>query len=70
MKANEQKFEIRTLTEVPILERGAMLRKGKVGAAREDGVTPALGAEIERLGREVLTDEAAFEWCYRGGELP
>ncbi len=70
MKANEHKFEISTLGEVPILERGAMIRKGKAGAAHEDGMTPALSAEIARIGREVLDDEAALEWCYRGGALP
>jgi aryl sulfotransferase len=70
MKANERKFEIQTVAEVPILESGAMVRKGKVGAAHEDGVTPAISADIVRLGREILTDAAAFEWCYRGGPLP
>ncbi len=70
MKANEHKFEIGTLGAVPILERGAMIRKGKSGAAHEDGVTPELSAEIARAGREVVRDEAALEWCYRGGALP
>ncbi|HZF30312.1 MAG TPA: sulfotransferase domain-containing protein [Gammaproteobacteria bacterium] len=70
MKANERKFEIQTAAEVPILDSGAMVRKGKVGAAHEDGVTPAISADTARLGREILTDAAAFEWCYRGGPLP
>jgi hypothetical protein len=70
MKANERKFEIQTAAEVPILDSGAMVRMGKVGAAHEDGVTPAIAADIARLGREMLTDAAAFEWCYRGGPLP
>jgi aryl sulfotransferase len=70
MKANEEKFEIRTLTEVPILDSGAMVRKGKAGAAKEDGVTPEIAAELAGLGRELLTDEAAFQWLYRGGPLP
>ena len=70
MKANERKFEIPTAAEVPVLDSGAMVRKGKVGAAHEDGVTPAISADIALLGREILTDAAAFEWCYRGGPLP
>ena len=69
MKANESKFEIRTAAEVPVLDPGAMVRKGRTGAAREDGMTPALAAELEQLGREILTDDAAFEWFYRGGPL-
>jgi hypothetical protein len=70
MKANEAKFEICTAAQVPILDPGAMLRKGRAGAAAEDGVTPQISADIAKLGREILTDEAAFEWFYRGGPLP
>ena len=69
MKANEDKFELRSVTEVPILDPGAMMRSGKIGAARDDGVTPAISAEIAAIGRPLLSD-AAFEWCYRGGPLP
>lgn len=69
MKRHEDRFELRGVTEVPILNPGAMVRKGRVGAAREDGVTPAISAEIARIGRSILTDEAAFEWCYRGGRV-
>jgi hypothetical protein len=70
MKRHEHKFELRGVTEVPILNPGAMMRKGKIGRAAEDGVTPAISAEIARLGREIVTDEAALEWAYHGGELP
>ncbi|HET8695934.1 MAG TPA: sulfotransferase domain-containing protein [Gammaproteobacteria bacterium] len=70
MKANERKFEIPTAAKVPVLDPGAMVRKGKVGAAREDGVTPAIAADIAALGRTIVTDPAALEWCYRGGPLP
>ena len=70
MKANERKFEIATAAEVPILEPGAMVRKGKAGAAHEDGVTPQISADIAALGRAIVTDPAALEWCYRGGPLP
>lgn len=70
MKQHGHKFELRGVTEVPILNPGAMVRKGKVGAAREDGVTPEIAAEIERIGQGIVRDKAALEWCYRGGALP
>ena len=70
MKQNEDRFELRAVTEPPILDPGAMVRKGRIGAARDDGVTPSISAEIARVGREILTDKAAFDWCYRGGPLP
>lgn len=70
MKANEAKFEIRKAAETPILDAGAMVRKGKAGAAHEDGMTPAIAAELAALGREILPDEAAFEWFYHGGRIP
>jgi hypothetical protein len=69
MKRHEEKFELRGVTEVPILNPGAMMRKGRLGAAHEDGVTPAISAEIARAGREILADAAALEWCYRGGPI-
>jgi hypothetical protein len=70
MKAHERKFEIPTAAQVPVLDPGAMVRKGKAGAAHEDGVTPAISAHIANLGRTIVTDPAALEWCYRGGPLP
>ena len=69
MKAHEDKFELRTVGAVPILDSGAMVRKGRVGAAKDDGVTPEISDDIARLGREMLKDDAAFEWFYRGGPL-
>jgi hypothetical protein len=47
-----------------------MVRKGRAGAAHEDGVTPAIAAELAQMGREVVTDPEALEWAYRGGPLP
>jgi hypothetical protein len=70
MKANERKFEIQTVAEVPILDSGGMVRKGKAGAAHEDGMTPEISADLAQLGRTIVLDPAAFEWCYRGGPLP
>jgi hypothetical protein len=70
MKAHEHRFELRTVAPVPILDSGAMMRRGRVGAANDDGVTPEISADIARLGREILKDDAALEWFYRGGALP
>jgi hypothetical protein len=70
MKAHEDKFELRTVAPVPILDSGAMMRRGRVGTASDDGVTSEISADIARLGRDILKDDAAFEWFYRGGSLP
>jgi hypothetical protein len=70
MKRHEHKFELRHAADVPVLDPGAMVRKGRIGAAEEDGVTPGMAAELEALGREALPDEQAFKWLYQGGELP
>ena len=70
MKAHEHRFELRTVGAVPILDSGAMMRRGRVGAANDDGVTPEISADIARIGRDILQDDAAFEWFYRGGSLP
>jgi aryl sulfotransferase len=69
MKANESKFELCSVAEVPPLLPGAMVRKGQVGAAAEDGVTAEMSAAIAELGRAVVDDEAALAWLYRGGPL-
>jgi len=70
MKAHESKFELRTVGAVPILDSGAMVRRGRVGAAKDDGVTPEISSDIARLGREILKGDAAFDWFYGGGTLP
>ena len=67
MKAHEEKFEIRHATAVPMLDHGGMIRKGKVGASAEDGITKPLSNTIAEIGRPVLSDERAFEWFYHGG---
>jgi hypothetical protein len=70
MKAHETKFELCSVADVPILDPGAMIRKGKLGASAEDGVTPEISAAIAAIGLDVLRDPAVLEWCYRGGPLP
>ncbi len=67
MKAHEDKFELRSVTDIPILEPGAMLRKGQTGTSVEDGVTPRIADAIAEIGHTILTDPQAFDWCYRGG---
>jgi aryl sulfotransferase len=70
MKAHQEKFEAHTVGEVQVLNEGAMIRKGKVGAAKEDGMTEAISAKVAAIGREIVGDEAAFKWCYEGGPIP
>jgi hypothetical protein len=53
-----------------LLDPGAMIRKGQVGSASEDGITPEISEAIEQIGRAICTDPVAFEWSYRGGPLP
>jgi hypothetical protein len=67
MKQHARKFDATTITEVPFWRSGGMIRKGQVGAAQEDGVSEAIAADFAARGREILRDEAAFEWLYRGG---
>ena len=66
MKAHESKFEAQTVADVPILDKGAMVRKGKLGSAREDGVTAQMSAALKALGSEMLTDTDAMRWLYEG----
>ena len=66
MKAHEDKFELSSVAEFPILDSGAMIRKGQIGASAEDGITPQISAAIAEIGRSILTDPQAFEWCYQG----
>lgn len=70
MKQNEIKFEAIPFTPVPVLEAGAMVRKGKLGAAHEDGMTAAIANEVRAFGSRILSDPAALTWLYEGGKLP
>jgi len=67
MKAHEDKFELRSVADVPILEPGAMLRKGQTGTSVEDGITPRIADAIAEIGHKILPDPQAFDWCYRRG---
>jgi aryl sulfotransferase len=67
MKAHEEKFELRSVSDTPILEPGAMLRKGQSGTSGEDGITSQMSEAIAELGHTILTDRGAFDWAYHGG---
>ena len=56
-------------TPVRVLEPGGMMRKGKAGASREDGMTEEIAQHMRAVGSKIVGDEAAMEWMYRGGEL-
>jgi aryl sulfotransferase len=70
MKAHEDKFELRSVSDIQILEPGAMMRHGQIGASADDGVTPTIAAAIAGTGGEILSDKRAFARCYDGGPLP
>lgn len=70
MKAHEDKFEAGSTSAIPPLNPGAMMRKGKLGAAREDGMTEEIAAHLRAVGESICPDKAAVEWLYRGGTLP
>jgi len=69
MKRNEDKFETVVNTPVPVLERGSMVRKGKAGAAHEDGMTPEIASHLRAFGSHILTDPSAMKWFYEGGKI-
>lgn len=70
MKSHQEKFETISTAPVPALEAGAMVRKGQVGAAKEDGMTDEIAAHLRATGEHILTDAAARKWLYEGGSLP
>ncbi|MES0826096.1 sulfotransferase domain-containing protein [Ruegeria sp. SCP11] len=70
MKANEGKFEGRTASEIPILNSGAMIRKGAVGEARMDGMTEEISRHLREVGGQICPEPAAIRWVYEGGTLP
>ncbi len=70
MKANEGKFEACTASEIPILNSGAMIRKGVVGEARMDGMTEKIARHLREVGSQICPDSAAIRWVYEGGTLP
>lgn len=70
MKENEDKFEARTISPVPLLNKGAMVRTGAVGKQTQDGMTPKVSATMREFMEKMVTDPAARKWMYEGGPLP
>lgn len=70
MKQHEDKFEAKTAGQVPILKSGAMIRQGKAGQAKNDGMTDEIAAHLREVGSRICTDPAALDWYYEGGTLP
>jgi len=70
MKEHESKFELCSVSEVPPLTPGAMLRRGEVGRSEQDGITPEMSARLAEMGRQIVGDEDALAWMYKGGPLP
>ena len=69
MKKHDEKFEVNSESAVPILENGAMIRKGQVGAAKEDGMNEEISAHLLSIGQQICPDPEALNWLYKGGEL-
>jgi aryl sulfotransferase len=69
MKQHTEKFETFSSTPVPVLETGAMIRKGKLGAAREDGMTDEISKHFRVACAEICSDQAALDWLYKGDPL-
>ena len=70
MKTHQIKFETFSHAAVPVLESGAMIRKGQTGAAHEDGMTKEIAAQLRAFGSKIVTDPVALAWLYEGGPLP
>jgi hypothetical protein len=70
MKTHQHKFEASSVSDVPVLKPGAMVRRGQAGAAKEDGMSQEIAAAIRDHGRKVVDDDTALQWCYEGGPLP
>jgi hypothetical protein len=69
MKRHESKFDTLANTPVRVLEPGAMMRKGKTGASREDGMTDEIALHLRAAGEKILRDPAALAWLYGGGPV-
>jgi len=46
-----------------------MIRKGKLGAAREDGMNDKISAHFRAACAEICQDKDALDWLYQGGPL-
>lgn len=69
MKQHADKFEAISETQVPVMESGAMIRKGEVGAAKEDGMNEEISEHLLSVGQQICSDPEALKWLYKGGEI-
>lgn len=69
MKLHADKFGPLSKNSAPVLEAGAMIRTGKVGAAREDGMNEQISTDIYAIGQEMCPDQEALDWLYHGGKI-
>jgi aryl sulfotransferase len=70
MKKHQEKFEMQHMMGFPILDSGVMVRKGAVGAAKDDGMTEQISREFRARGAEIIKDPKLLEWFYHGGTRP
>lgn len=70
MKRHEDKFEANTVGKVPVLSRGAMIRKGEAGSAKDDGMTAEIARHLREAGSRICQDSEAIDWFYNGGAMP
>ena len=64
MKQHDIKFDATTIAGIPVLQPGAMIRKGVTGAAHNDGMTEEISQHLRAVGSDICPDEAALEWFY------
>jgi len=70
MKQHEDKFEAATVAPVPVLKRGAMVRKGQTGVQKDDGMTAEIADSIKSWVEKLVPDPECRRWMYEGGALP
>ena len=70
MKQHARKFDATTAAAVPVLEVGAMVRRGAAGAAIDDGMTSDIARHLRTMGAEICSDPLALQWLYEGGPVP
>lgn len=70
MKKHQEKFEMQHLLEYPMLDTGAMVRKGAVGAAKDDGMTDEIASEFRKKGAAIIQNPQVMDWFYHGGKRP
>lgn len=70
MKQHEDRFEVRTLCDVPVLKSGAMVRQGLAGKAKSDGMTDEISFHLRQRGYQIFPNQQAIDWYYEGGNLP